>query len=170
MHSNAMNSRMRRVILSFCILLLCWWVNRGFFPLSSLSFFFFLGGGGNQTFFCIVESSHKSGGIPRLLRLQGIQSQTAKGRKYLKREKRIKTWGSRKYVLHKDDLTGRHVSHIYKKGPTGVPEGIFGETVTSKASLPPKATQPMMHLTPPPLHHTTLCGSGLKSDHENNPS
>lgn len=43
------------------------------------------------------------------MRLQGIQSQAAKGRKYLKREKKIKTQGSRKYTLHKDDLTGRRV-------------------------------------------------------------
>lgn len=37
-------------------------------------------------------------------------------------------------MLHKDDLTGRHVWHIHKKAPPGLPEGILGETVVSKAS------------------------------------
>lgn len=73
-------------------------------------------------------------------------------------------------MLNKDDLTGRHVSHILKKGPTGVPEGILGETVASKVSPPSKATQPKMHLAHPQFHHTTLFGSGLKSDHGNDPS
>lgn len=45
-------------------------------------------------------------------------------------------------MLHKDDLSRRHVSHIHKESPTGVPEGILGETVASKASSSPKDSQP----------------------------
>jgi len=73
-------------------------------------------------------------------------------------------------MLHKDDFTERHVPHIIKQGPTGVPVGILEETVASKAFPPLKATLPMMHLIPPKFHHSTLRGSGLKSDHGHDPS
>lgn len=49
-------------------------------------------------------------------------------------------------MLHKDDLSGRHMPHIHKEGPTRVPEGILGETVASKSSSSPKDSQPVMQL------------------------